>query len=370
MNNKSNGKSRVVSPRCCDRAIAACPPLSAAREAGARSDNVMTTKVGSSRRSFLRNSVAAGLGVSLLRSLEERALLAQASPDVRASSSPPLNSAVPSGTICKVKISRLICGGNLISGYAHSRDLLYVSPLLKHYFTDEKILETWSLCERRGVNTMLLNPANERDLALYQRHRAGGGKIQLLAQIGPEKDNLSPPIKRAKEAGAVGAYLNGNYGDRWTREGDVKRIGDLLQIVKDHGMIAGVAAHELRSIQAVEKAGLAPDFYMKTLHSTNYWSSRRPEQIAEVVDNYSTDNYWCIEPQKTISFMSELERPWIAYKVLAAGAIHPKAGFTYALQNGADFLAVGMFDFQIDEDAALFTDAFQAAQNRERQWFG
>lgn len=277
---------------------------------------------------------------------------------------------VPIGKIGKVTLGRLICGGNLISGYAHSRDLLYVSPLLKAYFTDDKVIGTWSLCERCGINTMLLNPTDEHGLRLHQAYRAKGGRIQLLAQIGPEKDNLVPPVKQAQEAGAVGAYLDGNHGDRWTREGEVKRIGELLRIIKDHGLIAGVAGHELRTVQAVEKAGLAPDFYMKTLHSTGYWSTRRPEQVAEIIDNYSTDNYWCIEPQKTIAFMSEVGRPWIAYKVLAAGAIHPKMGFKHALENGADFLAVGMFDFQIDEDAALFASAFQAAQNRGRQWFG
>jgi hypothetical protein len=327
-------------------------------------------RIKSSRRRFLKTSAAAGLTVSIFRSWEERALAAQETNSGASPSSLAPGSTLPTGTIGKVKISRLICGGNLVSGYVHSRDLLYVSPLLKAYFTDEKVLETWSRCEQRGINTILLNPADDRGLKLYQAYRAKGGRIQLLAQIGPEKDDLPAPVKVAKEAGAVGAFLHGNSGDRWTRDGDTKSIGELLRIIKDHGMIAGVAAHELRSIQAVEKAGLTPDFYMKTLHGLNYWSTRRPEQTAEIVDNYSSDNYWCIEPQKTITFMSEVGRPWIAYKVLAAGAIHPRAGFKYALENGADFLAVGMFDFQVDEDAAAFAQAYPAARNREREWFG
>jgi len=330
----------------------------------------MPPKAHPNRRSFLKRSAAAGVSVVILRSLEEQALLAQASSPQAAPATVPSNCIVPIGTIGKVNISRLICGGNLVSGYAHSRDLLYVSPLLKAYFTDEKVLETWSRCEQRGINTILLNPADDRGLKLYQAYRAKGGRIQLLAQIGPEKGNLPAPVKIARETGAVGAFLHGNYGDRWTREGDTKSIGELLRIIKDHGMIAGVAAHELRSIQTMEKAGLTPDFYMKTLHGLNYWSTRRPEQTAEIVDNYATDNYWCIEPQKTITFMSEVGRPWIAYKVLAAGAIHPRAGFKYALENGADFLAVGMFDFQIEEDAAAFAQAYPAARNREREWFG
>jgi NAD(P)H-dependent flavin oxidoreductase YrpB (nitropropane dioxygenase family) len=65
--------------------------------------------------------------------------------------------------------------------------------------------------------------------------------------------------------------------------------------------------------------------------------------------------------------MSELERPWIAYKVLAAGAIHPKAGFRYAFENGADFALVGMFDFQVAENVAITRDILKGL-NRERAW--
>jgi hypothetical protein len=324
-------------------------------------------KSNSSRRTFLKKSAAATLSVPLIKSLEEYALAAQegvASPPATAAP----KAALPAGTIGKVKISRLICGGNLISGYAHSRDLMYVSPLLKHYFTDEKILETWALSEQHGVNTMVLHPADTRAASLYEQYRARGGRIQYLAQLSPAKDDLKTDVKQAKDAGAVGAFLLGNLGDTWTRDGDVKLIGELLANIKGQGLIAGVAGHELRTVMAVEKAGLAPDFYMKTLHDTNYWSKRRPDQMKEVIDNYAVDNYWCMDPKETIAFMSEVKRPWIAYKVLAAGAIHPRAGFQHAFQNGADFAAVGMFDFQIAEDAEAAREAIKAAQNRDRDW--
>ena len=66
-----------------------------------------------------------------------------------------LKEQVPKGRIGKLEISRLICGGNLIVGYAHARDLIYVSSLVKKYFTQEKIWETIRLCEACGVNTVL-----------------------------------------------------------------------------------------------------------------------------------------------------------------------------------------------------------------------
>lgn len=303
----------------------------------------------------------------LVMSLEEYALTAQ---EGKPAPVPGSRGSVPNGKIGNVTISRLICGGNLISGYAHSRDLIYVSPLLKHYFTDEKILETWALCEEHGINTMVLSPSDARAVALYEKHRARGGKIQYLAQIGPSKDDLKTTVKQAKDAGASGAFLLGNVADAWTREGDTRLIGELLSNIKEQGLISGVAAHELRTVKAVEQAGVKPDFYMKTLHENKYWSSRKPDQMKEVIDNYSIDNYWCMDPKETIAYMSELQRPWIAYKVLAAGAIHPRSGFQHAFDNGADFINVGMFDFQVAENAAIVGTAIKAAQNREREWVG
>jgi hypothetical protein len=324
-------------------------------------------KANSTRRAFLKASATAGLAFPLLPSFEEQALAEQQSAPPQPPAPGP-DTAMPTGAIGNIKISRLICGGNLISGFAHSRDLIYVSPLLKQYFTDDKILETWSLCERAGVNTMILSPSDARAAALYDKYRGKGGRIQYLAQLGPDKDDLKTPVKQAKQAGAVGAFLLGNYGDAWTRDGNVKLIGDLLALIKDQGLIAGVAGHELRTVQAVERAGLKPDFYLKTLHDTRYWSSRRPDQSKEVIDNYAADNYWCLDPKQTIAYMSELKVPWIAYKVLAAGAIHPRAGFRHAFDNGADFVAVGMFDFQIAENVAVANETIQAARNRDREW--
>ncbi len=313
----------------------------------------------------MKRSATAALAVPLIRSVEEFVLAANQDP-APATAAP--KELMPTGAIGKVKLSRLICGGNLISGYAHSRDLIYVSPLLQHYFTDEKILETWSLCEQQGVNTMILYPADTRAAALYDKYRARGGRIQYLAQINPSKDDLKTSVKQARDAGAIGAFLVGNLGDAWTRDGDVKLVGQLLANIKEAGMLAGVAGHELRTVKTVEQAGFAPDFYMKTLHGTNYWSRRRPDQMQEVIDNYAIDNYWCMDPAETIAYMSELRRPWLAYKVLAAGAIHPRAGLRHAFENGADFAAVGMFDFQIAENVALTCQAVKAAQNRQREW--
>ncbi|HON07483.1 MAG TPA: hypothetical protein PLW02_05205 [Verrucomicrobiota bacterium] len=327
----------------------------------------MKSKSSSTRRGFIKKSLAAAIAMPVVSSFEEKILLAQ-SQSGQPSSENKSSVDMPYGTIGKVKISRIICGGNLISGYAHSRDLIYVSRLLKEYFTDEKIMRTWELCEQNGINTMIFNPHDAHAVAVLKKYRQNGGKIQYFAQLDPNPSDISKNIKEAVDQGAVGILLVGNYGDAWTRENKIDLIARFIETVKAQGVISGVAGHEIRTIMAVEKAGIKPDFYMKTLHSHNYWSKKRPDQDKEVIDNYGVDNYWCIDPEATIRYMSQVQRPWLAYKVLAAGALTPAVGLKYAFQNGADFCVVGMFDFQVAEDAAITVGAVKATQNRDREW--
>ena len=83
---------------------------------------------------------------------------------------------------------------------------------------------------------------------------------------------------------------------------------------------------------------------------------------------YDYNNIWSISPEKTIEFMKKVEKPWIAFKVLATGAIHPSEGFKYAFGNGADFVCVGMFDFQITENVLITRDQISLNLKRQRPW--
>ena len=287
-------------------------------------------------------------------------------------------SGLPTGRIADVRISRLICGGNLIIGSAHDRDLLYVRSLMRHYFTDRKIIETWQLCEEVGINTMI-GPVNspyaegeDPTLRVYRRYRdEWGGKIQWIAQTYPKTYNLTGSIQTAIDNGAVGAFIHGGIGDNWVRHNRVDLLAKVIEFIKKNGLIAGCACHDIKVPMALEKAGIELDFYMKTLHHDNYWSATPKDQRPK--DGGSPhDNMWCLRPEETIDFMKTVKKPWIGFKVLAAGAIHPREGFKFAFENGADFINVGMFDFQVREDALITSNVIADLnqKGRPRPWMG
>jgi hypothetical protein len=307
------------------------------------------------RRDFLKRSLAAsaaGLGFSF----EERLLLAgqmekKEEEKAEAGKMPAEGSdQFPMGQLDKLRISRLICGGNLISGYAHSRDLIYVSELMKQYNTKEKVMETWELCEERGINAVLADP-REKPMGILKEYWDRGGKIKWIAEGHPKVDDIETNLKMSIDHGASAIYIQGGVGDKWVEAGRVDLIGKAVDFIRKNGVVAGVGGHKLEVVKAVEEAGIEVDFYMKTLNVVGYMSET---------------------PAETIEYMKTVRKPWIAFKVLGAGAVHPNKaeGFYNALKKGADFICVGMLDFQVAEDVMIAKNHLELVnkEGRQRPW--
>jgi len=245
------------------------------------------------------------------------------------------------------RVSRLIIGGNLISGSAHAGELVYQSDLMTRYFDTERIFETWTLAERNGINTTLMrsDPHIIEHYGRYLRERQG--KVQWIAQSAPEQGDPVQNAKLAQDNGSFAVYLHGGVSDGLVEDGKVDEIGEAVAGFKRLGVFSGVGAHKLETIQAVEEADIDPDFYMFTINKVDYLSS---------------------SPNQIDTFMSTVNKPWIGFKVLGAGRDHPEEGFRHAFQRGADLIAVGMFDWQVRDDVATAKELLAGSLDRQRPW--
>ena len=323
-----------------------------------------------SRRRFLTKSVTASSTAAMMAiSFEEKALLAhQAYPDNTSENQPAING-LPRGKIGNITISRIIGGHNLFGGGAHARNLKYVSALMRRYFTEEKRFDTLQLCEENGINT---NIGHVELINKYNKER--GGKMQILAMIDPDhwdwsddknpdgsitttKAEIRESVVWAADRGSQGAFLLGSRGDRWVKAKRLDLIDEFVSLVKKNGMICGVGAHDIRVPIACEESNIDADFYFKTIHPETYWDvipkdQRKPFHVDSFGPN-DNDCMWELWPEETIKIMQSVKKPWIGFKVLAAGAIHPSEGFKFAFENGVDFVSPGMFDWQVRENVMI-----------------
>jgi hypothetical protein len=256
-------------------------------------------------------------------------------------------------TIKGIEFSRIIMGGNLIGGWAHSRDLMYVSELVKAYHTRDKIIATFKMAEACGINAYLGHHSHIGIMTDYWEK--ADGSMHYIADCSSLDGALN-----CLDKGAAAAYIQGETNDRLVREEKFDEIAKFVERIRKEDAPVGLGGHRIETIKACVEHGIEPDFWMKTIHHENYWSrmSDKPER----------DNVYCRKPKETIEFMNSLKQPWIGFKVLAAGAISPKDGFRFAFESGADFLCVGMYDFQIVDDVNFCTDILQSDLKRARSW--
>jgi hypothetical protein len=245
---------------------------------------------------------------------------------------------------------------------------MYVSDLVVHYHTEQKVLDTFQLAEEHGVTCFNSHPGAGKLVKRYRQER--GGKMLWMAQVSPdERGDFAPCIRSAVDQGVNLIQIHGGVADGYAEEGKIDLLDKGIRYIQAQGLPAGIGGHSLDVLRACEKAGVKADFYVKTLHTHDYFSAKRPDQSKSVIHS-AHDNFWDPDPAETIEYMAKLDKPWVAYKVLAAGAIPPGKGLPYAFQNGADFAMLGMFDFQIANDIQVANAALKKAEKRPRPWRG
>ncbi len=275
---------------------------------------------------------------------------------------------MPCGRIGGVSISRVLLCGNLLEGIMHSRDLKYVPQLFKAVATDEHLAALLKTAETNGINTVF-----GRGLRHVQRYNKGGGSMQFIAEIPVDLplDKVKAAIKKNVDDGAVAHFTNPCATDELVRTGKGDQLTRIVELARKEKIPVGVGAWALPVIAFCEEKKVPCDYYAKTMHDARYPSVQLPDQRKEYIQASKDyfDNMWCTDAAQVAELFSKVTKPWIATKTLAAGAITPRNGMTFAFDNGADFVSVGMLGVHVKPNCDIARRLIdRARRKRERPW--
>lgn len=249
-------------------------------------------------------------------------------------------------------LTRLIIGGNQVSGFSHwsgQRDAEMLS-----YYSAENVLRMWQAAWENGINTIQLR--GDRHVSrLYLEHRERGGKLQWIAQTASEWRDLAANVRYVARFQPIAIYIHGTYADHLWHHGRISEVGDIVKAIKDAGLPAGVGTHMPNLLDYAENAGWETDFYMCCFYNL----SRREKQfVATAADPYATEEYLPDDPAAMTAMMRKIPKPCLGFKILAAGRKcasekEIREAFTYAFANikPTDTVVVGAFQKSKDQVA-------------------
>jgi hypothetical protein len=264
------------------------------------------------------------------------------------------------------QVTRLICGGNPLSGFSHLSAELDWEMI--EYYTMPNIQALLDECLRQGVNTFQ-SRGDRHQMRTYLEHRLNGGCMQWIAQTASEFASHRANVAEIARYQPIAIYHHGTHTDNSWHTGQIDSIHDVVKAIHDEGLPAGIGSHIPEVIEYIEEKGWETDFYMCCFYNLarGYKSAPAVEQNA-----YAQDRFPPEDPVRMTAVMRGVGKPCIGFKILAASRNcrtpeNTRRAIRFAFDNikPTDMVDVGVFQKyhnQIAENAALVREVFSEAK--------
>ncbi|UCG46111.1 MAG: hypothetical protein JSU94_11475 [Phycisphaerales bacterium] len=273
--------------------------------------------------------------------LGEMAFIAAGAPAARAADSAGGMGAgwekLPGISLGGLKVSRMILGSNPFFGFAHGNPQASEDQM-RQWYTNERIMAVMDEAAEHGVNAVW-TPCYPHWIRLWNEYRDKGGKLKNWIGQPDSFDAMAEHISDCARNGGTAICIQGECVDRAFAKQRYDLVRSWLELIKGFGLPAGIASHRPWTHLVAEQQHLPTDFYHQCLY--------QPE-----------DYGWeCLD--KAIATIRKLEKPVVAYKVLAAGRIKPEIALPHVFKHlgRKDGICVGVFPKtnrrQISQNTAL-----------------
>lgn len=231
---------------------------------------------------------------------------------------------LPSIRLGNLEVSRLILGSNPFFGFAHKKD--DTGKRMREFYTPERVMAVLDEAAENGI-TAAWTPCYGHWIRLWNDYRERGGKLKIwIGQPDPKAEaDMIPAITACASNGGRAVAIQGERIDLQVRLGRWDVVRGWIEHIKSLGLPAGMATHQPTTHLMAEERGLPTDFYHQCVY--------QPE-------NYSRE-CWDL----AMDTIGKLDKPVVAYKVLAAGRVQPAEAFPdlWRRLKPKDGLCVGVF---------------------------
>ncbi len=276
-------------------------------------------------------------------------------------------SAMPAVRIGSHTISRLIVGGNPVSGNSHLSGK--VDTEMRDYFTAANVKKLLASCETAGINTWLAR-GDVHIARLLREYRQEGGRIQWIAQTASELADIPGHIRKLAAASKpIGIYNHGNDTDRQFQAGKMEVIREQCKAMRDSGVLVGVGTHNPEVIDYVESRSWDVDFYMTCLYNVTRSKAEAAKLAGRPVEG---ELFHDPDREQMLARVRRTSRPCLIFKVYGAGrhcgspeAMLAALRLVFQFAKPNDSVVIGMypkFKDEVNENCRLLSEALRSVE--------
>ncbi len=315
------------------------------------------------RRKFLKIGALAGAGF-----VASSAESAAAKPDETKGITPiPQDEAaidaskMPMTRIGDLQVSRLVVGANQMAGYSHRGDLL--AKLMMDYYTTPQVVKVLRHCESRGINTWQTSFSSRHEglethyqkvVAAWEALKESGSRMNVIVLVTPRDWGNPKAWDTLMKLKPDALIHHGHVTDNAWVQGKMDQVHDRLKQFRDTGTLVGCSLHTPEALTWIEDKGWDLDFYLASFYRA---SQKLRDRWTDLLEHKPLHEMYLEDiPDLMCPAIRTVEKPVLAYKVLAAGRLTDRKpeiekAFKYAFQNikKKDGVIIGMFPKFRDE---------------------
>jgi hypothetical protein len=261
---------------------------------------------------------------------------------------------LPTVKLGRYDVTRLIIGGNPFRGYSHWRE--HMDREMTAWHTAGHIADALCDAEAAGINTMQMR-GDRYIFDAVAEYRRRGGTMHWICQTASEQPDILQNIRTIAALQPIAIYHHGTNTDQHFKAGTMDVVRQRVELIKELGLLAGVASHLPEVHEWIVERGWPVDFHMCCVYNL----SREPRESKIVSGGGWVNEDWLFQeedPPKMYRFVRQVDRPCLVFKVLAAyrkcqtqETVRAALEHAYANIKPTDAIIVGMWHKHMNQAA-------------------